>query len=58
MKKEKVTLDNFTQDLYDAREIVRKFNFAFNGTPEKDVKNFRAAKKKIAQLLTLKKRSQ
>lgn len=52
MKKTPITTENFAQDLFNAQESVRKFKFAFPGTPEKSIKAYKAAKKKVAQLLT------
>ncbi len=49
MKRTKV-IDN--KELFEASEVVRKFNFAFPGTPEKNMKEYRLAKKKVASLLT------
>lgn len=49
MKRTKVT-DN--KELFDASEVVRKFKFAFPGTPEKNIKEYRLARKKVASLLT------
>jgi hypothetical protein len=53
MKRAKLVISH-TDDskaLFEAREVVRKFKFAFPGTPEKNQKNYRAAKKTVAQLL-------
>lgn len=53
MKREKiVTADSDTNTaLYNAGEVIRKFKFALAGTPEKNLKAYRAAKKTVAQLL-------
>lgn len=48
MKRTKI--DN--KELFEASETVRKFKFAFPGTPEKNIKEYRKAKKKVASLLT------
>ncbi len=37
--------------LFEAGEIIRKFKFALPGTPEKNLKGYRSAKKTVAQLL-------
>jgi hypothetical protein len=52
MKKETLKTDNIANDIYTSKETIRKFKFAFPGTPEKNVKDYRKAKKMVARLLT------
>ncbi len=49
MKRIKI-VDN--KELFSAGEAIRKFKFAFAGTPDKNLKAYRAAKKTVAQTLT------
>ncbi len=49
MKRTKI-VDN--TELFSSGEMIRKFKFAFPGTPEKNLKGYRLAKKKVAQVLT------
>jgi ribosomal protein L29 len=47
----RIKLEN-NKELFEAGEVIRKFKFAFAGTPEKNIKEYRKAKKKVASLLT------
>jgi hypothetical protein len=52
MKRNKInTSTEQGTELFQASEIIRKFKFAFAGTPDKNLKGYRVAKKKVAQLL-------
>lgn len=52
-KAEKIETADMEAKINEAREVVRKFKAAFPGSSERDMKAYRAAKKLIAQYLTL-----
>lgn len=46
------TIKEMQKMLSDAREVVRKFRFSMSGANKKNIKEVRAMKNKIAQILT------
>lgn len=50
MKKDLIKTDSIENDIYTAQEVIRKFKFALPGTPEKNLKEYRKAKKMVAVL--------
>lgn len=51
-KMKEYTTEEMTKQLAESREVVRKFKSAFQGSPERNLKEYREAKKVVAQLLT------
>jgi ribosomal protein L29 len=49
---QKVTTQDLTKELADLSNKNREFRFAFVGSRVKNVKEGRAAKKRVAQILT------
>lgn len=47
-----MTQEEIKEALKDAQESVRAFKYAFPGSPARNLKEYRSAKKMVAQLLT------
>ena len=47
-----MTTEEMKKALSQAQEAVRAFHFAFPGSKDKNVQNYRKAKKTVAELLT------
>lgn len=47
-----MTQEEIKDTLKTAQESVRSFKYAFPGTPTRNLKEYRSAKKMVAQLLT------
>lgn len=51
-KMKEYTTEEMHTKLLEAREVVRKFKASFPGSSERNLKEYREAKKTVAQLLT------